>query len=69
MSIIKHVWDQLDALIHIHNPLPCNKDEMQWAALQEEWDNFPQEALDKLYESMPLHIATLVEAQGGHTKY
>ena len=35
MNIIKHVWDQLDALIHTRNPLPRNKEEM-WAALQEE---------------------------------
>jgi len=40
-----------------------------WAALQEEWDNFPQDKLDKLYKSMPCHVAVLVKAQGGHTKY
>ena len=68
MSIIEHVWDQLDALICACDPLPRNKDEM-WAALQEEWENFPQAALDKLYESMPHRIAALVEARGGHTKY
>ena len=58
----------MDALIHARNPLPCNKDEM-WDALQEEWENFSQEALDKLYESMLCHVAALVEAWGGHTKY
>lgn len=68
MSIIEHVWDQLDALIRAHDPLPCNQEEM-WAALQEEWDNFPQDKLDKLYESMPHRVAALVKAQGGHTKY
>jgi len=35
MSIIEHVWDQLDALICAHNPLPCNREEL-WTALQEE---------------------------------
>ena len=55
MNIIEHVWDQLDHLI------PCNKDEM-WQALQEEWNNFPKEALDKLYESMPHCVAALKEA-------
>jgi len=68
MSIIEHMWDQLDALIRAHDPLPRNQEEM-WAALQEEWDNFPQDKLDKLYESMPRRVAVLVKAQGGHTKY
>ena len=68
MNIIEHVWDQLDALIRARNPLPCNKEEM-WAALQEEWENFPQEKLDALYESMPRRVAALVKARGGHTKY
>ena len=40
-----------------------------WQALQDEWDNFLKEALDKLYESMPCCVAALKEAQGNHTKY
>jgi len=58
----------LDTLVHARNPLPRNKEEL-WVALQEEWANFPQAALDKLFESMPHHVATLLKARGGHTKY
>lgn len=68
MSLIEHVWDQIDALIRARDPLPRNKDEM-WEALQEEWSNFPKAALDKLYESMPRCVAALKKAQGSHTKY
>jgi len=68
MSIIKHVWDQLDALVHARNTLPTNKEEL-WITLQEEWENFPHKALDTLYESMPRRVAALVKAQGGATKY
>src|SRR6266702_4527335 len=68
MNIIEYVWDQLNHLIHAWDPLPHNRDEM-WKALQEEWNNFLKEALDKLYKSMPHHIAALKEAQGYHTKY
>jgi len=68
MNIIEHVWDQLDHLIRARDPLPRNKEEM-WEALQEEWNNFPKEALDKLYESMPCRIAALKQARGNHTKY
>ena len=46
----------------------CNRDEL-WEALQEEWENFPQEAPDKLYESMLCRIAALIAARGGNTKY
>lgn len=52
MNIIEHIWDQLDSLIWAHIPLPCNKTKM-WEALQEEWNNFPKTALNKLYESLP----------------
>ena len=58
----------MDALICARNPLPRNKEEM-WAALQEEWENFPREALDKLFESMLHCVTTLLKAHGGHTKY
>jgi hypothetical protein len=68
MNIIEHVWDQLDALVRACDPLPRNKEEL-WVALQEEWANFPQVALDKLFESMPRRVAALLKARGGHTKY
>ena len=68
MNIIKHVWDQIDHLVRSRDPLLCNRDEL-WEALQEEWENFPQEALNKLYKSMPHHVAALIAARGGNTKY
>lgn len=68
MSIIEHVWDQLDTLVRARSPLPHNKKEM-WQALQEEWANFPKQALDKLFQSMPRRIEALLKARGGHTKY
>jgi len=68
MNIIEHVWDQLDALVRARSQLPRNKEEM-WEALQEEWENFSQSSLDKLFESMPRRVGALVKARGGHTKY
>ena len=68
MNIIEHVWDQSDALVRARNPLPRNKEEM-WVALQKEWANFPLEALNTLYESMPRRVAALLKARGNHTKY
>ena len=71
MNIIEHVWDQIDHLVQSCDPLPHNHDKL-WEALQEEWENFPKDALNKLYESMPHCIVALVAAQGaqgGNTKY
>ena len=68
MSIIEHVWDQLDAMICAHDPLPRNKEEF-WVTLQEEWYRFPQASLDKLYVSIPRRVGALLKARGGHTKY
>ena len=68
MNIIEHVWDQLDHLVQSCDPLPHNRDKL-WEVLQEEWENFPQDALDKLYKSMPHHVVALVAAQVGNTKY
>jgi transposase len=68
MSIIEHVWDQVDTLVRARDPLPTNKEQL-WQALEEEWYNFPMESLQKLYESMPRRIAALVKAKGGATKY
>ena len=68
INIIEHVWDQLDTLVHAWNLLPHNKEDL-WAALQEKWANFPQAALDTLFKSMPSHMAALLKAWGGNTKY
>ncbi|KAF8661446.1 hypothetical protein AX16_001331, partial [Volvariella volvacea WC 439] len=62
INIIEHIWQQLNARIHARNSLPHNKEEF-WEALQEKWYLFPQEALDKLYESMPYRVASLLAAR------
>ena len=66
MNIIEHVWDELDALVRAR--YHTTRREL-WVALQEEWDNFLREALNKLFESMPRRITALLKARGEHTKY
>ena len=68
MSIIEHVWDQIDRRVRARDHLPTNKDQL-WEALQEEWMNFPMENLRTLYESMPRRIEALIKAKGQATKY
>ena len=40
-----------------------------WTALQEEWANIDEDYIEKLYESMPDHVAVLLKAKGSWTKY
>lgn len=68
MSIIEHVWDQIDRRVRARDHLPTNKEQL-WEALQEEWVNFPMESLRTLYESMPHRIEALLKAKGQATKY
>lgn len=68
MNIIEHVWDMLDIRVRARKPLPQNTEQF-WAALEEEWYNFPLEQLRHLYESMPRRVAALQEAKGFWTKY
>jgi hypothetical protein len=68
MSIIEHIWDYLDCRICTRKPLPWNCAEL-WEALVEEWGCIEEEYITKLYESMPEHVKTLLDAKGGYTKY
>ena len=68
MNIIKHVQSHLDCLVHTCKVLPHNADEM-WVTLQKEWANIFPDFIQKLYNSMPHHIAALREAKSSYTKY
>ncbi|KAF8228933.1 transposable element Tcb1 transposase, partial [Tricholoma matsutake] len=61
MNIIEHVWDYLDRRVHTWSPLPMIQDQM-WTVLQEEWANIKEDYIEKLYESMPNHVAALLKA-------
>ena len=61
MNIIEHIWDQIGHFVQSHHPLPHNGHKL-WGADQEEWEKFPQDALEKLYESMLCCFAVLVAA-------
>jgi transposase len=68
MNPIEHVWSYLDAAVCTENPQPTNRQEL-WEALEQQWYKIPSWYIRGLYKSMPWHIAVLVRAKGGHTKY
>lgn len=68
LSPIEHLWDQLGRRVSRRAPSPTNRQELV-AALQEEWQNIPQDNLRRLVRSMRRRCQACVQANGGHTRY
>ncbi|KAF8598997.1 hypothetical protein BDV93DRAFT_405710, partial [Ceratobasidium sp. AG-I] len=68
LNIIEHVWDHLDRKVRSRIQLPRNKNEL-WDALQEEWYCIDPQFIQKLYDSIPSRVASVIEAHGGNTRY
>ena len=68
LSPIEHLWDQLGRRISIRAPRPTNRQELI-EALQDEWQNIPQDNLRRLVRSMRRRCQACVQANGGHTRY
>jgi len=61
----EHVWDALDQGIQQRFPGPANIQQLH-TAIEEEWTNIPQAAINNLIYCMQRCVA-LREANGGHT--
>lgn len=68
MNPIEHIWNEVDRRVRKRSPLPRSAEEM-WEALQEEWNAFGTEFLDKLYNSMPQRVEDLLATKGGSTRW
>ena len=67
-NLIEHAWDTLDRAVRNRDIQPSNLDELA-RALQEEWRNIGQRAMNKLVESMPRRIQAVLDSRGGYTRY
>ncbi|GFT26618.1 transposable element Tc1 transposase [Trichonephila clavipes] len=68
MLPIEHVWDLVGRRL-ARDPCPApSKDELL-LRLQAIWNSLPQADIQNLFDSMPRHIAALIVARGGYTKY
>jgi hypothetical protein len=67
MNPIEHVWDKLGRNVKKRQPLPETIQELR-IALNEEWEQMPQEEIQHLIESMPRRIETLRRCRGGNTR-
>ena len=65
---IEHLWDNLDKRIRRRQNPPTNVNELR-TALLEEWNNIPQDDINKLVLSMRRRCQAVADARGGHTRY
>lgn len=67
MSPIEDLWDYLDCLVRVRNPLPTNIDDLL-LALKEEWENILLGFIDNLYNSIPNRVCDLIKEKGHNTR-
>ena len=68
LSPIEHLWDQLGQAVRRRQPMPITLRQLE-NALQEEWNNIPQDRIRRLIRSMPRRCRACVAANGGHIRY
>lgn len=68
MNPLEHVWDILGQKIRKRQPLPETIQELR-IALNEEWEQIPQQQIQHLIEGMPRRIESLRRCRGGSTRY
>ena len=68
LSLIEHLWDQLDRQVGQRQP-PLATQAQLTRALQEEWNNIPIRWINTLMNSMTRRNRALTRANGGHTRY
>ena len=68
LNPIENLWDQLDKRVRMRQPAPQTLLQLQ-QALQEEWQRIPQVQIQRLIQSMRRRVTTVLQANGGHTRY
>jgi transposase len=68
MNPIEHVWDELGRRIRHRENIPETIPSLR-IALQEEWEQLPQDVIANLIRSVPRRLETLIAARGGNTRY
>ena len=72
LNPIENAWHLLKARLRkrFRDPRKRPHTEAEWIkAAQEEWEQIPQEVLNRLVDSVPRRFAACIKARGGHTKY
>lgn len=68
LNPIEHLWDDLDRRVRQRQPQPQSLQQLV-NALQDEWNNIPQQAIRTLISSMGRRCQAVIDSRGGHTRY
>ena len=68
LSPIEHVWEYLKKKLSEYEVEPNGILEL-WECVEVEWEKIPEDLCMRLIESMPRHVAAVIKAKGGYTKY
>ncbi|GFR82544.1 transposable element Tcb1 transposase [Elysia marginata] len=68
LNPIEHLWDLLDRRVRMRQPQPQTLLPLE-RALHEEWDNIPQQAVQRLIGSMRRRCQAVILSRGHHTRY
>lgn len=68
MNSIENMWNYIVRAIHNRINLPQTADELVVAAI-EEWNNIPQDTINRLIISMHIRVNMFLERRGGHIDY
>lgn len=68
LNPIEHVWDELGRRVRARVNAPATRHEL-FRALEEEWNNIPQQTIARFIASMPRRCQAVIDAHGGHTRY
>ena len=68
LNIIENVWSYIGARVNEMDVAPNTADEL-WIAIQDAWNDMPQEVVRRLVRSCCRRCVAVIEAAGGPTKY
>lgn len=68
LNPIENLWAFLKKRLASYETAPKNVQEL-WGRVQTEWGNIPRNLINKLVESMPKRISSVLKAKGLWTKY
>ena len=66
LNCIENLWSYVQQQV---DQRPVQGLDGLWAAVQDVWQQMPQELVDNLIDSMPRRIEAVINARGGPTKY
>jgi hypothetical protein len=66
--ILSNIWNHIKRKLNEYEN-PLNSLHQLWERVEKEWDKIDKSICQGLIESMPRHIAAVLKANGGYTKY